>query len=914
MLVGRVTEVTALDQTLTTVRNGMSSTLVLRGQAGIGKTALLDWTAEHAADMRVIRVSGVESEMDLGYATLHQLLMPFLGSLDGLPQPQREALRSAFGLVAGPPPDRFLVGLATLTLITGPSTRQPVLCLIDDAQWLDQVSVEVLGFVARRLFADPVGVVFAARDSERRAAGLDGLPALTVSPLSAEGASELLAKTLGSPVNQRISDRVVAETAGNPLAVMEFAAELTEDELTGVTPLHGPLRFGGRLEELYQARVRALPEDAQQLLLVAAADELRNPAKIWQAARYLGIDPDAAQVPAVERLVSLTPTVRFRHPLMRSAAYYAAKPAARRRAHEALAAASDPERDPDRRAWHLAEAALEPDETVAAELERSASRARSRGGWVSGAAFLERAAELTPAGGRQAQRLLAAAELRLTSGEGGTARLLIEKAAPHLGAPLATAKARRLEGLIQYAAGQMPEATALLLDAARMIALWDARLARDTLLDAFGSAQWSGQFGVATTEVLTAIRQAPRVAAAKTTTADLLLDGFAAVGDHRYESGFRLLRQAIAPLTGAEPLSDDVLERFTAVLTAASLLLDWPARQALEQRWTEELRRRGALAAMLVALAYQAYNQLLEGRFADVEVTLAEGRALCDATGYRAHLGLFAAVELGVLAWRGREHAARVLAGELLRDFAAHGDGIGAVNVHMALTWLEIGLGDFRAALPGAVETYKYQTMAVLEVVAAATRCGETETAAEALAAFAPQAAASGTDIALGIAALCRALVAGDEEPEPHYELSITHLRRSPLRPHLARAHLLYGEWLRRQRRRRDAREQLRTAWEMFTALGMDAFAERARGELRATGEYASARDLAAGDTLTPQETQIARLAAEGLSNADIAARLFISASTVDYHLRKVFRKLGISSRVRLSQELRLSPDRNNNA
>jgi DNA-binding CsgD family transcriptional regulator len=915
MLVGRVDEVTVIGQALTTVRNGMSSTLVLRGQAGIGKTALLDWTAEQAADMRVIRTSGAESEMDLGYATLHQLLMPFLDGLGQLPAPQRDALRSAFGLVAGPPPDRFLVGLATLTLITEPTASRPLLCLIDDAQWLDRVSVEVLGFVARRLFADPVGVVFAMRDGERQAAGLDGLPTVTVSSLAADAAGELLARTLESPVNQRVSDRVVTETAGNPLAVMEFAAELTEDELTGITPLHGPLRFGGRLEELYRSRVHALPKDAQRLLLLAAADELREPAKIWQAATYLGIDPDVAEVPAVERLVSLAPVIRFRHPLMRSAAYYAAPAAARRRAHEALAAASDPERDPDRRAWHLAAAARGPDEAVAAELERSAARARGRGGWASGAAFLERAAELTPQGARRALRLLTAAEMRLMSGDGAAAGTLLDQAAPHLGVPLAIAKARRLEGLTRYAAGQMPEATALLLDAARMTARSDARLTRDTLLDAFGAAQWSGPSTEATAEVLTAIEQAPRAAAARATTADLLLDGFAAVGERRYEDGFGLLRRAIAPLTGTEPLPDDVLQRFPAVLTAASLLLDWPARQALEQRWTEELRRRGALAAMLVALAYQAYNQLLEGRFADVEVTLAEGCALCDATGYRAHLGLFAAVELAVLAWRGREPGARALAADLLRDLAAHGDGIGAVNVRMALTWLEIGLGNYREALPGAVETYTYQTMAVLEVVEAATRCGDTDTAADALAAFAPQAAASGTDIALGIAALGQALLASGadgEDPGPHYELSLAHLRRCPLRPHLARAHLLYGEWLRRQRRRRDAREQLRAAWELFGSLGMDAFADRARAELRATGEQAGPRDVAASDTLTPQETQIARLAAEGLPNAEIAARLFISASTVDYHLRKVFRKLGISSRVRLSQELPVSAGRTN--
>ena len=528
MLVDRVAEAGALDRMLAAVHDGLSGVLVLRGEPGIGKTALLDWAAEQATDMQVARTVGIESEMDLGFAGLHQLLIPFLGGLDRLPGPQRDALRAVFGLVAGAAPDRFLVGLATLTLITAAAAERPVLCVVDDAQWLDRVSVEVLGFVARRLFADRVGMLFAARDPEQRTAALQGLSELTIGALPEEAAGKLLARTVGGPLDRQVERRVVAETAGNPLALVEFGGELTPEEASGAVPLAQPLRFGGQLEELYRSRVRALPAEAQLLLLVAAADQLREPGKIWRAAAHLGIDPEAAELPAVERLVTWAPIVQFRHPLMRSAVYYGASLAARLRAHQALAAASDPERDPDRRAWHLAAAAPDPDEQVAAELERSADRARNRGGWASGAVFLERAAELTPDPRRRAQRLLEAAEARFVAGEAPVARALLDRAAPYLEDPLAGAKARRLEGLTLYAAGELPEATSVLLDAARMLEPHDLRLARDTLLDAYGAARYSGQFGVPVAEVLKAVRSAPRVEQTQETATDLLLDGFAA--------------------------------------------------------------------------------------------------------------------------------------------------------------------------------------------------------------------------------------------------------------------------------------------------------------------------------------------------------------------------------------------------
>ena len=484
MLVGRAKEVGALEDALAAVRGGLSGALVLRGEVGIGKTALLDWAAGMAGDMRVTRVAGAESEIGLGFAGLHHLLVPFLGGLDLLPAPQRTALRSAFGLTAGAPLDRFLVGLATLTLVTDAAASRPVLCVVDNAQWLDQASAEVLGFVARRLLADRVGMLFAVQDGEGQAVAFDGLPELPVGQLSGRAAHELLAAAAGGPVDPRVSERIVAETGGNPLGLVEFGGELTAEERSGAVPLTGALRFGGRLEKLYLSRVRALPADAQTLLLVLAADQLGDPAKVWRAAGRLGVGPEAMELPAVERLVTGAPGLQFQHPLMRSIVYHGAPCAARWRVHEALAAVSDPVRDPDRRAWHLAQAASGPDEEVAGELERSAGRARGRGGWASSAAFLQRSAELSPDAARRARRLVAAAEARLVAGQTSAARALLDSAAPDLPDPVVRARARRLEGDILFAAGESATATSVLLDAALMIGPHDARLARDTLLDA----------------------------------------------------------------------------------------------------------------------------------------------------------------------------------------------------------------------------------------------------------------------------------------------------------------------------------------------------------------------------------------------------------------------------------------------
>jgi DNA-binding CsgD family transcriptional regulator len=907
-LVDRTDESAALERLVAGVPDGLGGALVVRGGAGVGKTALLEHAVEAAEDLQIARVVGVQSEMELAFAGVHQLLLPFLHRLQRLPAPQAEALSTAFGLVAGPPPNGFLVGLAVLTMVTDAAAEWPVLCLVDDAQWLDRASVEALGFAARRLLADRVGMLFAVREGESRAAVLAGLPEVKVGGLPGEAAHELLAASAAGPVDPRVAERIVAEAAGNPLALVEVTRELGAAELSGTVPLTSPLRFGGRLEELYVSRVRALPAGAQQLLLVAAAEPSGEPGLVWRAAGQLGIDPAVAELPGMERLAVWEAQVRFLHPLMRSAAYYAASSIARRRAHAALAEATDPGRDPDRRAWHLAEAASGPDEEVAAELERSAGRSRARGGWASRAAFLERAAAMSPGADSRARRLLEAAAASMVAGELASAQTLLERAAPGLEQPAARATARRMEGLILHGTGRMAEAASALLDAARMAEPHDTRLARDTLLEALAATEVSGRHATVTAEVLAVARSIRRADGAPPTLADLLLDGFAAMAEHRYADGVPLLRQAIGCVSaGTEPLPDHFLP-LLLLLTATVVLHDDAGWQELEERWIPALRARGALTALLIALNFQQTIRGMQGRVTAAEAE-AERLSFAAAMGAEAMGGDPGFSRLTALMRQGGEAEAAAIAGRMLRSLAGQGNGIGAHPVHERLTWLELGVGNYEAALRYAREALADVPVPApwphADVVEAASRCGDQATARAHAEAFAPLAMACGDALALGLLARCRALLpGGEEQTEAYHREAVERLRRCPDVLQLARTHLLFGEWLRRQRRRREARDQLRAAWQIFDELGMEAFAERARVELAATGERVRKRQAEAREALTPQEAQIARMAAAGAPNREIAAQLFLSVATVDYHLRKVFRKLGITRRVQLVKAL----------
>jgi len=904
-LLDRTGETGTLREVLTAVRDGLSGVLVLRGEPGIGKTALLDWAGGQAGDMQVARVAGVQAEMGMGFAGLHQLLLPFLGGLDGLPGPQRQALGSAFGLTDGPTPDRFLVGLAALTLLTDAAAGLPVLCLIDDGQWLDQVSVEVLGFVARRLYADRVAMLFTVREREEQAAALAGLPELLLGGLPEEAAGELLAVSAAAPVDARVSAQIVSGVTRNPLALVELARELTAEELSGAVALSWPLRSGGRLEELYLARVRALPGDTQAMLLVAAADPSGDPVLVAKAAGQLGIDPEAGEAAGAERLISWEPSVRFRHPLIRSAAYYAAPVGARRRTHAALAAFTDPAIDADRRTWHLAEAAAGPDEQVATELVRSADRAQARGGLAAAAAFLERAAALTPNLTRRDGRMLDAAEAHVRTGVFGKARDLLATVEAGPLDEFSSARADLLRGQIAFASGLGSDAPPLLLKAAKRLEPLNLDLARQTYVDAWQAAFFAGHLAGAGD--LLEVSRAARALPPRTPVprmVDLALDGFAQLVTDGPATAAPVLRRATSAFASADIPAEEIL-RWGFIATVADEALWDDGGWRVTVRQVQLAREAGALVQLPILLNRMGVDAVWSGDFTAATSLIAEADAVCEMTG--ALLAPYAAMMLA--AFRGDQAEAARLIRSAIEQATARGQGLAATVANWVAAVLYNGLGRYEEALAAAREASEHghvyhAVWALPELIEAAVRTGNPRIADEALDRVTETARAGGTEHGLGIEARCRALLSEGETAARHYGEAISRLSHSRRRPELARAHLLYGEWLRRERHRREARDQLRSAFEMFDAMGMQAFAGRARAELRATGERARARRPGAPDVLTPQEAQIARMVAAHLTNREIAAQLFISASTVEYHLRKIFRKLGVTSRGQLARTL----------
>ncbi|HEY2130278.1 MAG TPA: helix-turn-helix transcriptional regulator, partial [Streptosporangiaceae bacterium] len=650
-------------------------------------------------------VAGIQAEMGMGFAGLHQLLVPFLGGLDGLPGPQRQALGSAFGLVAGPSPDRFLVGLAALTLLTDAAAGQPVLCLVDDAQWLDQVSVEVLGFIARRLYADRVGVLFTVREGEGQAAALAGLPELMLGGLPEEVAGDLLAVSAAAPVDGRVSAQIVSGVMGNPLALVELAAELTPAELSGAVPLGWPLRFGGQLEELYLARIRALPPGTQTLLLVAAADPSGDPALVAKAAGQLGIDAEAGDAPGTGRLMSWHPRVRFCHPLIRSAAYYAAPPGTRRRAHAALAAVTDPAADPDRRAWHRAEAAAGPDEQVAAELERTAGRAQARGGLAAAAAFLERAAALTPDPARRAGRALDAAQANVRAGAFGKARDLLAAAEAEPLDEFASARMDLLRGQIAFASNLGSEAPSLLLKAARRLEPIDLDLARETYVDAWQAAFFAGHLAGAgdLLEVSRAARILPPPAHPPRLV-DLVLDGFALLVTDGPAAAAPALRQATSAFARPD-IPEEELLRWGFIGTVADEALWDDEGWRVTVRQVQLARDVGALDQLSFLLNRMAVETVWGGDFAAATVLIAEAHAVCEATGSR-----FAPIAASMLAsFRGRETEAVPLIKSIIEQATAGGQGVSVTVAHWVAAGLYNGLGRYEEALAAARQASEHK-------------------------------------------------------------------------------------------------------------------------------------------------------------------------------------------------------------
>lgn len=896
---GRSGERQTLERLLDGARVGRSGALVLRGEAGVGKTALLHHAAEAADGFRVLQVAGVEAERELPFAGLHQLCGPLLEELDALPAPQQDALRVSFGLASGAPRDRFLVGLATLTLLAHVADTRPLLCLVDDLQWLDDASAQVLGFVARRLLAEHVAMVFSVREpSEPR---LPGLPELWLKGLGHEDARALLATVVPGRLDDHVRERLIAETRGNPLALLELPRGMSAAELAGGFGRPGP----AVLEDSFQRRLDSLPAATRRLLQLAAADPVGEPLLLWRAAARLGIGPEAAGAAADAGLLEVAAQVRFRHPSVRSAAYRSATPEERQAVHSALAEATDAEHDPDRRAWHRAQATAAPDEAVAAELERSAGRALARGGIAAAAAFLETAGTLTPEPADRARRLIAAARAKRDAGALDAALgLLVAIEAGFVSAHQA-AEIEQLRGEIAFDQRRAGEAARRLSGAAQRLDGLDPTVARTTHLKALGAALWSGPEQLR--EAAAAALERPAEADAPASV-ERLVEALATRVCAGYEAAVPALRRALDAVLALD-VDDDVgrwlwLTGSRSGAIVAMELWDAEGWHALVSRHVQVARNMGALVLLQFGLGSLVRVRVLSGDLAGAAQAIEEVRAIAEATSTPPVLY----TEMLLTAWRGQEALTLQLIERETREAKAFGMGRVVQFADCEAAVLYNGLGRYDAALAAAQRAYTrgdlaYTPFVVGELAEAASRLGDEPSVRAALARLEEHTPAEPGDWALGIDARVRALLGG-AEAERWYLESIERLGRTRLRLELARSRLLYGEWLRREGRRADAREPLRVAREVFLAAGAEGFAERTRRELLATGEKVRARRDDTRDELTPQEQHIAQLAREGLSNPEIGAELFLSPRTVEWHLKKVFTKFGITSRRALRDAL----------
>jgi DNA-binding CsgD family transcriptional regulator/tetratricopeptide (TPR) repeat protein len=906
----RLSELETLEQLLNDARNGRSAVVVVRGEAGIGKSALLRAVADDASAFRVARIGGVESEMELPFAGLHQLCAPLLARLDGLPPPQKRALQVALGLANGDAPDRFLVALGALTLLAEVAEEQPFLCLVDDAQWLDDASRQVLGFVARRLLAEPVAIVFAVREPNDDAE-FAGLPELPLDGLNEESARSLLATVIPGRLDERVRDRIVAETRGNPLALLELPRGLSARQLAGGFGVPELVPLSGRIEESFLRRLEELPPQTRMLLLVAAAEPVGEPALMWRAATRLGIPSTAIEPAARSELIDVGAQVRFRHPLVRSTVYRSASDPERRSAHRALAFVTDGELDPDRRAWHRAQATEGPDEDVASELEHSAGRAQARGGLAAAAAFLGRAAELTAEPDRRAERMLAATHVNLQAGafDAALGMLGVAEAGPL--DEVGRARLDLLKAEVAFTQNRGSDAPQLLLEAAKSFETLDPRLARETYLDAWSAALFAG--GLANAgglhDVSRAVETAPEPGQPPRAS-DLLLDGFALVFTKGRRAATPVLQRAAEAFAGTKASVEEVLRWGWLATAAAVYLWDYDSCLAIATREVQLARESGALEVLAIGANVLGQATALGGDVARTTMLVTEAEAVTHST--RTRVAPYGALVLG--AFRGHEAETSQLIDATIREATAGGQGTAVQYAHWANAVLMNSLGRYDQAQAAATEASEdtpelfVAMWSLSELIEAASRTGDTDVAAGALARLCEHTEDSGSDWALGIEARGRALLAQGDEADGLYGEAIDRLGRTRLLPDFARARLLYGEWLRRENRRSDAREQLRMAHEAFLSIGAEAFSERARRELLATGEKVRSRREDTRDELTPQEEQIARLARDGLTNPEIGAQLFLSPRTVEWHLRKVFSKLEISSRRELRSALPDAP------
>ncbi|QEM48428.1 helix-turn-helix domain-containing protein [Mycolicibacterium grossiae] len=905
-LSGRDPECQRLRQLHTALRSGRSEVLVLSGEAGIGKTALLQNLRDSAADCTVLSVAGVESDMDLAFAGLQQLCAPVLGFRGGLSLPQREALEHAFGISsAGGAPSRFLVGLAVLGLLAAAAEGRPVLCLVDDAQWLDSVSAQTLFFVARRLEAEAVGLVFALRTPND---GTAGLPTLAVGGLNDGDARNLLELAFPGRLDPAIVDRIVAESHGNPLALLESSKEVRVSDSAAAQ--RGPV--SASVEGRYLELVSQLPAETQMCLVTAAAEPLGDPALLFRALAHMDLKPVATMPAQDVGLLRIDTRVQFHHPLARSAAYRSATPEQRRHAHGALAAVTDPEADPDRRAWHRALACEALDEPVALELESSAGRARQRGGTAAAAAFLTRAAELTPDPSMRSTRALTAAEAHYETASFDQSRHLLATAELGPLTDLQRARLAQLRTRLAFtsarASGQaaaLAEAVSEFAAVAAQLSVLDAALATETYLEALSAAMYAGRSAPGLTVQIAETVRAALVVLPPQTPLEVITHALAD----------RLALGAAAAMPAMRRARDALLECVRSesgwFWRAFPLVHECVIHETWEEGWSAVSAHAvrlatdaGALALLPSAMLSRAGAHVANGELTQATALVAEASDLANAINYaplRYH-------GLNVAAWKGDDHEVAALATAAIESSQLRGEGRAIGLAHYATALVDNGRGRYPDALAAARRGLQYEDLGfhgylLIEAIEAAVRTNDVYFAEQALEQLRERTLAAGTARALGSLTRSEALLSSGRRAETLYLESIGHFEATSQAVQLARVRLLYGEWLRRNGPATAAREPLRVAHRDLVAMGSMAFAERARRELQATGQKTRKSPTAAGDDLSPQERQIAELAGKGLTNQEVASQLFLSAHTVDWHLRKVYTKLGVRTRRELRQK-----------
>jgi DNA-binding CsgD family transcriptional regulator len=902
---GRTRERALLDDALNRVRRGDGAALVLRGEAGIGKTELMRLCAHQATGCRVTRFRGIVSEMEMPFAGLHQLCKPMVGHLDALPTPQRRALRVAFGLEAGDPPGLFVVGLAVLALLGKVASERPLVCLVDDAQWLDGPSRQVLSFVGRRLLSEPVLLLLAVREAgDEQVFGT--LPSLTVEGLRDRDARALLTTVALGPLDEQVRDRIVAETCGNPSRLLELTREVSQGGLAGGFDTPSIDRSGEGGEGQYTRQIRALPGPTQRLLLLAAADPTGDAGLLWRAARISNVPRVAAAAAEDDSLIEIALRVRFADPAIRSAAYAAATPSDRRAAHLALAEATDSRLEPAWRIWHLAAAATGPDEVVASELERTAPAVQAHSGLAASAGFLERSVRLTAEPERRPGRALAAAHAHLRAGARDAALGLLADVRSMEIDEVQRGRLEQLRGRIEYAFNPGPDTPALLLDAARALEPVDVQSARETYLDAcmasIAAGSHAGPGGLLPEVARAAQSAAPASDAGR--PCDLLLDGFATVATEGRAAGAASLRRALDAFLGDEVPDNDFVQSGRLAASAACMLWDCESWEILSTKQLRLARASGALASLSAALNSLGIYAAWCGDLGTAASLAAEYDAVSEATG----IGWYSACGLLHAAYQGRPDALTIVSATAA-DCVDRGLGQGAQFAMWIKAIIGNGLGRHEDALVAAqlaaydMDLPNVTGWALCELIEAAVRCWQPDLARDATEQLAKHTLPD-SDWAAGIQARSTALVSEGVQAEGCYAEAVRRLAHTPFRTELARAHLLFGEWLRREDRLLDARHHLAIAEDMFVTIGAEAFAERTRSELLAAGAKGRARDLPTRGELTPQEERIAYLARDGHSNPEIAALLFLSGRTVEWHMRKVFVKLGVKSRNDLKEAL----------